>query len=110
VLGRQHGRADCSLGCLVRPVAAPRRMTMHSHETWRYALVIPVLAMLLVTFVVPLLEVVRTSVADDELQASLPNVAAALRPWDGQSTVPAEARQALLLDLPAAPPQKLAAL
>jgi putative spermidine/putrescine transport system permease protein len=89
-------------------------MKMHPHETWRalrgYALVIPVLAMLLVTFIVPLLEVVRTSVTDDELQAALPNVAAALRPWDGQSAVPAEASQALLLDLPAAAPQKLAAL
>lgn len=73
-----------------------------------YALIAPLLLLLLGTFLVPLGFVVARSVLDPELDAALPSTSAVLARWDGRGLPPATAFDALAQDLKAVPATALA--
>ena len=77
-----------AVGDMARP-AAPRSLRAElaraeRRRKWQaFGLVAPLLAFLLVTFLVPIAGMLWRSVEDRELAAVLPHTVAALKAWDG---------------------------
>lgn len=90
---------------------APLRMRRNRADAIRaYALIAPLLLLLLGTFLIPLGFVVARSVLDPELDTALPSTSAVLGRWDGRGLPPATAFDALAQDLKAVPATALAEL
>jgi putative spermidine/putrescine transport system permease protein len=68
------------------------------------------MVLLIVTFIVPLIMVLGTSVADEELSKAMPGVAALVRDWDGVEELPSDAGAILAREIGAALPERVAAL
>jgi putative spermidine/putrescine transport system permease protein len=66
------------------------------------ALVAPLFLFLLITFALPILDMLRRSVSDTDLAGAMPDFAAAIRGWDRQSEPPEALYAALGRDLKAA--------
>lgn len=74
----------------------------------RLVLVVPVLAFIVLFFVVPIGTVLVQSVSDPVISGNLPRTVAALRDWDGESPPTPEMEEALVADLGAfTDPQQL---
>ncbi len=72
------------------------------HALRAMVLVVPMLAFLALTFLVPIASMLYRAIEDPEMGEVLPQTAAALRAWDGVGLPPDEAFETLLGEMPAA--------
>src|SRR4051794_33543512 len=71
---------------------------------WRaFALTLPLLLFLMLTFLVPIAALLKRAVENPEVAQALPRTAAALERWDRRDTPPSEAYAAVVADLGALP-------
>ncbi|AGS25332.1 ABC transporter permease [Rhizobium etli] len=92
------------------PVGVPLRTKLERVERRRklmaFALVLPLLLFILITFVLPLGRMMLNAVHDDTLQSLMPRTTAALGTWDGKDLPDERAFSALAEDLKRAWAQK----
>ena len=72
------------------------------HALRAMVLVVPMLAFLALTFLVPIGSMLYRAIEDPEMGEVLPQTAAALRAWDGNGLPPDEAFEALAREMPGA--------
>ena len=88
-------RPDGAITSLQRSLSLAER-----RRKWRaFALTLPLLVFLLLTFLVPIAALLKRAVENPEVAASLSRTVAALENWDRSSTPPPEAFAAIVADL-----------
>jgi len=90
------------LGIDPRPLKAQLRRAQRMRKLRAFALVLPLLLFLLLTFVAPILDMLRLAVFDNELASVWPQVTQTIRVWNDRSKLPPPAVfDALAADLAA---------
>ncbi|ANF56602.1 ABC transporter permease [Halotalea alkalilenta] len=85
---------------LIEPSLRQAHQRARRHESGRaLLLVIPLLAFLLLTFIVPTGGLLARSLINDELPGAMPQLSTVLQRWDGQGMPPAEGYPALASEL-----------
>ncbi|WP_321794669.1 ABC transporter permease [Caballeronia sp. J97] len=77
----------------------PRRKLRGNGRLRAIALILPLALFLLVFFIAPLYNVLKTAVVNDVVVVGMPKTAKAIKAWDGKSAVPQSVQQALVSDV-----------
>ncbi|MDQ0316224.1 ABC transporter permease [Amorphus orientalis] len=104
-----HGQSPSSTGSqsgteqLTTADGTPLRISLRKAEARArrraFFLVLPLLAFLLVTFAIPIVQMISRSVRNPEVSEYLPNTASAIQNWNGQEVPPEEVFAAMAADM-----------